>query len=239
MCNWAVRIDPWLLFDVPDCFRNLRMSIRAMQPLRFITPGHPKTQGACERAVERPMAAERYPWSLQDGENVWKCLGKNPWCLKYVPDHFKTEKMCKKALEDDKDHFQSLGMCEQVAEERTYLLQYVPDWFVTREGLYMWYDDSEYHDDDNFFKWYDGYKKQKVQKASIKEQLLTFAWNPSRYWNWCISEADKKEGQKKCAMTQCATTCAYYLYLIIFGCRNVQRNNAYHAESISLYPWPL
>ena len=77
--------------------------------------------------------------------------------------------MCKKALEDDKDHFQSLGMCEQVAEERTYLLQYVPDWFVTREGLYMWYDDSEYDDDDNFFKWYDGYKKQKVQKASIKE----------------------------------------------------------------------
>ena len=23
-------------------------------------------------------------------------------------------------------------------------LQYVPDWFVTREGLYMWYDDREY-----------------------------------------------------------------------------------------------
>ena len=35
-------------------------------------------------------------------------------------------------------------------------LQYVPDWFVTRERLYMWYDDSEYcdyddDDEDNFF----------------------------------------------------------------------------------------
>ena len=41
----------------------------------------------------------------------------------------------------------------------------------------MWYDDSEYcHDDeDNFFKWYDGCKKRKVQKASIKEGFLPIA----------------------------------------------------------------
>ena len=47
-------------------------------------------------------------------------------------------------------------------------LQFVPDWFVTREGVGMWCDDSEYCDDDdddddddedNFFKWYNGYTK--------------------------------------------------------------------------------
>ena len=62
------------------------------------------------------------------------------------------------------------------------LLRYVPDWFVTREGLAMWYDGSEYCDDDddddddddkdNFFKWYKGYKKRKTQKASIKKELM-------------------------------------------------------------------
>ena len=51
-------------------------------------------------------------------------------------------------------------------------MQYVPDMFVTQEQINLWYDDSEYCDDgdeDNFFKWYDGYEKQKGQKASIKK----------------------------------------------------------------------
>ena len=53
MCNEAIEKVSWVLFDVPDRFRNLRMSIRALRSLRFITPGHPKAQGACERAVEK------------------------------------------------------------------------------------------------------------------------------------------------------------------------------------------
>ena len=68
----------------------------------------------------------------------------------------------------------------------------------------MWYDDSEYCDDDddddddedNFFKWYDGYKKRKVHIASIKEELLFIAWDPSIYWDWCISKAEKRESEK-------------------------------------------
>ena len=44
--------------------------------------------------------------------------------------------------------------------------------FVTRKGIDMWYDDIDYYDEDNFFKWYEGYKKRKAQKASIKEELM-------------------------------------------------------------------
>ena len=33
-------------------------------------------------------------------------------------------------------------MCERVIEDGPHSLQYVPDWFVTREGVYMWYDHS-------------------------------------------------------------------------------------------------
>ena len=56
----------------------------------------------------------------------------------------------------------------------------------------MWYDD--YYDDDGghwddddqdkLFESYDGYKKRKAQKASIKEELLPIAWHISRYWDW-------------------------------------------------------
>ena len=57
-------------------------------------------------------------------------------------------------------------------------LRYVPGWFVAREWVCMWYDDSDYYaDEDNFFKWYDGYKKRKAQKASIKEELLQNKWS--------------------------------------------------------------
>ena len=61
----------------------------------------------------------------------------------------------------------------------------------------MWYDD--YYDNDNegeFFKWYDGYRARKAQKASLKEELLPIAWYPSRYWDWCMSEDKKRETEK-------------------------------------------
>ena len=53
-------------------------------------------------------------------------------------------------------------------------MQFVPDWFVTSEWMWMWYDDyyddddGDHRDDENedkFFEWYDGYKKRKAQKA--------------------------------------------------------------------------
>ena len=67
-------------------------------------------------------------------------------------------------------------------------LQFVPDWFFPREGVDMWYndyyDDNGDHwndDEDNFFEWYEGYKKRKAQKAQIKKELMLIAWDPSRY----------------------------------------------------------
>ena len=43
----------------------------------------------------------------------------------------------------------------------------------------------------NFFKWYDGYKKRKAQKASIKEDLMPIAWHSLRWWGWCVPENEK------------------------------------------------
>ena len=99
------------------------------------------------------------------------------YTLKFVPDHFNTKEICDKAVRDDSSS-----------------LQYVPDWFVTSEQIQMWYDKSEYCD--NFFKWHNGYKKRKAQKASIKEELLPIALHPSRWQDWCMSEDKKKKNRK-------------------------------------------
>ena len=107
---------------------------------------------------------------------------------KHVPDHFKTQEMCYKAVWEDSSS-----------------LQHVPDWFVTKEELYMehddYYDDDGDHwddddDEDKFFEWYDGYKKWKAQKVQIKKELMRVAWHPSRWWNWCVPEDGKKETEK-------------------------------------------
>ena len=57
---------------------------------------------------------------------------------------------------------------------------------------YDWYNND-------LINWYDGYKKrkaQKAQKASIKEELMPITWHPSRWWDWCVPEDEKKRDGK-------------------------------------------
>ena len=127
-----------------------------------------------------------------------------------IPDRFKTQKMCIKTVEVDSsflqlvpDHFKMQEIRDKAVKEDSLSFQFVPDSFVTREGVDMWYDDyyneGDYwvtEGDDKFFEWYDGYKKQKAQKASIKKELMPIAWHPSRWGDWGVSE-DKREQAEK------------------------------------------
>ena len=166
-------------------------------------PDHLKTQEVCNKMVEGD------PWLLGDSPDHLKARGMcekvvedEPGTLEYVPNHFNTQRICERAVENEPDtlkfvpdHFKTQEICDKTVRDDSSSLQYVRDRFVTREGVAMWYDDSGYCDDDenNFFKWYDGYKKRKAQKASKKEDLLPITWYPSRYWDWCISEDEKKD----------------------------------------------
>ena len=47
--------------------------------------------------------------------------------------------------------------------------------------------------DDKLIEWYEGYQKRKAQKAQIKKELMPIAWHPSRWWDWCVPEDEKKE----------------------------------------------
>ena len=100
----------------------------------------------------------------------------------------------------ESDNLKTQEMCDKAVEEEPGLLQYVPDWFLKQEKIKLWYDDyydddGDHWDDDNdedeFFKWYDGYKKRKDQKTKIKEELLPIAWHPDHVLNWCMSGDEK------------------------------------------------
>ena len=62
--------------------------------------------------------------------------------------------------------------------------------------LKIWHDDDDYCKDDELIELYDGYKKRKAQKAKIKKELMPIAWHPSRWWDWCVPEDEKKETGK-------------------------------------------
>ena len=138
-------------------------------------------------AEDEPETLEYILDHLKTEEMRKEAVRREPYALPYVPNHFKTQKMCDKAVKYDSSS-----------------LQFVPDWFVRTEWVFMWYNDYydddgghwEDDDEDKFFEWYDGYKKRKAQKASIKEELLPIGWHLSRYWDWCISDAEKKETEK-------------------------------------------
>ena len=93
-------------------------------------------------------------------------------------------------------------MCDQVVKEDSSLLEYVSDWFATKDWMWTWYDDyydddgdhwDNDNDEDKFSECYDGYKAKKAQKVSIKEEFLTIVWHPSRWWDCCFPEDGKKE----------------------------------------------
>ena len=82
-------------------------------------------------------------------------------------------------------------MCNKAVEDDPSSLQYVPDWFVTQQLLDVWFDDDYWYHDDEIIEWHEDYKKQKAQKAKIKEELLPIARHPDRVMNWCMSGEEK------------------------------------------------
>ena len=117
----------------------------------------------------------------------------------------KAWEMCTKAVEKYPSNFVYVPeMCKKTVEKEPYSLKYVPDYFVTREWVDMSRD--HYYDDDgnhgwydwyeNFFERYEGFQKRKAKKAKIKEVVLPIVWHPSRWWDCCVPEDEKRETEK-------------------------------------------
>ena len=71
----------------------------------------------------------------------------NPWQLYDVPDYLKTQEMC-----------------DDVGRRDSYLLQFVPDWFVTQEQLEIWYDTMIIALMMNLLNSIKGIKKERLKK---------------------------------------------------------------------------
>ena len=65
-----------------------------------------------------------------------EALELDPWQLNNIPDYFKTQKMCDKAVKDDPSS-----------------LQFVSDWFVTQQQIDVWYDDDYRDHDGEIIDW--------------------------------------------------------------------------------------
>ena len=100
------------------------------------------------------------------------------------------------ALEFVPDHLKTKGMCEKAVEKYPSILIFVLDWFVMQGQVKVWHDHNYYCDDDETIDCYDGYKKPKAQKTQIDKKLMPIAWHPSRWWNWCVPEDEKKVIEK-------------------------------------------
>ena len=183
MCIKVVKENPWWLKDVPDKF---------------------KTQEIYDKEVRRdPRYLEFIPDLFKKQEMCIKVVEEDSYQLWCIPDHLKSQAMCERANEKFPynlrfvpDYFKTRKMCKGVVEKYPWALKYIPDWFVASEQLNLWRDyHCPYHNNE-MIKWYEGYKKQKVQKAEIKEEVIPIAWHPSRWYDWCISEDEKKETEK-------------------------------------------
>ena len=45
----------------------------------------------------------------------------------------------------------------------------------------------------SFFVKHIKFEKRKELKKELSEELMPVAWHPNRWWDWCVSEDEKKE----------------------------------------------
>ena len=132
-----------------------------------------------------------------------RAVEENQQLLEDIPDHFKTQKIFERAvclvpsfLQSIPDHLKTQEICDDAVCRDLFFLQFIPDYFVTQQQLKIWHDYNVYYYDDKLIEWYNGYKKKKAQKASIKEELMPIAWHLSRWWDWYMSKEEKKGTEK-------------------------------------------
>ena len=157
-------------------------------------------QEMCDEAVNmEPRSLEFVPDHLKTEEMCNKAVRREPYTLRHVPDHFKAQEMCDEVMRIRPaafflipGRFNTQEMCIRAVKVDPWQLYNFPDWFVVPQE--MWYEDFD--DDDEIIEWHDGYKKLKAQKAQVKKELMLIAWHPSRWWDWCVPEDEKKEREK-------------------------------------------
>ena len=45
----------------------------------------------------------------------------------------------------------------------------------------------------NILSWHIKFEKRKALRKELNEELMSVAWDPNRWWDWCVSEDGEKE----------------------------------------------
>ena len=112
-------------------------------------------------------------------QKLWITENYRRSLIKIIPDWFKTQEMCVKAV-----------------DVNPYYIKYVPDCFITQEMIEnggRCYDSCCDSCNGELHEWFNGYNERKAQKAQIKAELLPIAWHPDRVIDWCFDEEEKKD----------------------------------------------
>ena len=185
----TVKLDIFLFHKVPDKFLTVEM---------------------CEKAVQgHYWCIEYVPNQLKMAEMCNGMAKGEASFLACVPDRYKTQEICKQpvkiypyALDYVPEHFKTQEMCDKGVQKEPWSLIYAPDWFVTHQKILQVMKSIIgmrcvfLNNNDRLIKWHNDYQKWKTQRAQIKEELFPVAWHPSRYWDWCMSEDEKREMKK-------------------------------------------
>ena len=100
-----------------------------------------------------------------------EAVKKSPCALRFASDQFVTQKMYGETVKKIP--------CALCCVPDQFLTQKMRDVLVKKSPCALWC--------------YKGYEQRKAQKAKIKEELMSVAWHPDRWWNWCVPEDEKKE----------------------------------------------
>ena len=143
---------------IADIFKTQQMRNKEIEKdrcvLRF-APFHFWTNVMTNKAIEKYICQMIMSDYLNTQELCERVVENNPYMLKFVPGHYKIKEMCNKVVKKDDRYF----------------LQYVPNWFVTREQIQMGHD--AYYD--NFFL-RSGMKAIKKQGSKSLNKRRTFAY---------------------------------------------------------------
>ena len=176
----------------------------------------------CDKAFNKCFLAFFYiPDQYQTEEMCDRFISDDPFSLRYVPSQHKTQQMCDKAVDDClaglnflPDWFVTSIMIKKVFtalygdENIPYFNEDSSDVvFCCNEMSFLsvnlnniTLDDTNCEEDDpdviinvRLLAWQIKFEKHKELKIELSEELMPVVWHPNRWWDWCISEDEKKE----------------------------------------------
>ena len=200
MCDKAVDTYPSTIKCVPECFMTKEMSDKAFNRCFFVfnsIPDQYKTQEMRDRVVSQDPFLILYCPNQHKTQKMWDKAVDDPLgALKLMPYWFVTNKMIKKL-------FTALYADENILyfnEDSGNVVFSCNEMGILNIDLNNINLDHNFDADDSdtiilirLLVWQIKFEERKELKRDLNEELMLVAWHPKRWWDFSLSEDDKKE----------------------------------------------